>query len=264
MLTQKPTNAAFQLYSTCIEHMVSVIPDALPLSQAVVLPTSVDTAAVALYGHLKLPLPTLDPSPMGKKILIWGGSSSVGCSAIQLAIASGLEVVTTASRANHDFVKSLGATDVFDYNEPGVVDQLVDFFEPGDFIVDCISTKETESTCAEILGRIGGGKLPVVNIPQGTYPANVQPSFGELLLSLVQNQISDMFEVICVDSGHASPHIGDTIWHKFMPEALASRKFQAKPDPQIIQGGLEKVKQGIDLLREGVSAKKIVIEISSE
>lgn len=65
-----------------------------------------------------------------------------------------------------------------------------------------------------------------------------------------------------MDAGHASPHIGDTIWHKFMPEALASGKFQAKPDPQIIRGGLEMVKKGVDLLREGVSAKKIVVEIS--
>lgn len=195
MLTQKPTNAAFQLYSTCIEHMVSVVPDSLPLSKAVVLPVSVDTAIIALYIHLELPLPSLRPSPIGKKILIWGGSSSVGCSAIQFAVASGLEVVATASRANHDFVKSLGATHVFDYKDPSVVDQLINFLEPGDFIMDCISTKETETTCAEILGKIGGGKLPVVNFPQGTYPENVQSSFGEFFPSQVQKKFSDILKL---------------------------------------------------------------------
>jgi hypothetical protein len=58
--------------------------------------------------------------------------------------------------------------------------------------------------------------------------------------------------------------VGDAVWHKYIPEAFAAGKFQAKPDPLIIKGGLEKVQQGINLLRDGVSAKKIVIEISKE
>ena len=70
--------------------------------------------------------------------------------------------------------------------------------------------------------------------------------------------------MICLDPGHVQPEIGDYLWHKFIPEALAAGKFQAKPDPHVIKGGLAKVQDGIDLLRKGVSAKKIVIEISSE
>jgi len=56
--------------------------------------------------------------------------------------------------------------------------------------------------------------------------------------------------------------VGDAVWRRFIPEALAAGKFQAKPDPQIIEGGLEKVQDGINILRMGASAKKIVIEIS--
>ncbi|KAJ5713359.1 alcohol dehydrogenase [Penicillium malachiteum] len=244
LLTQKTTNMGFQHYSTCVEHLVSPVPDSLPLLNASVLPVGIDTAAAALYGHLKLPLPSLNPAPLSKKILIWGGSSSCGSSAIQLAVASGLEVVTTASSSNHELVRSLGATHVLNYKNPDVVDQLLSLLKPGDYVVDCIATKETQTTCGEILGRIGGGKLPVVNSPQGTYPENVEPSM-----------------VVCLP---VAPELGHHIWHKFIPEALAAGKYQAKPDPHLIPGGLERVQEAIDLLRQGVSAKKIVIEIAAE
>jgi hypothetical protein len=56
--------------------------------------------------------------------------------------------------------------------------------------------------------------------------------------------------------------IGDAIWRKYIANALAAGKFEAKPDQMIIEGGLEKVQEGIDILREGVSAKKVVIEVA--
>ncbi|KAJ5802993.1 alcohol dehydrogenase [Penicillium pulvis] len=247
LLTKKATNMGFQLYSTCNVHLVSHVPDSLPLLNAAVLPISVDTAATALYVQLDLPLPSLAPSATGKKILLWGGASSVGSSAIQLAVASGLEVVTTASSANHEYVKSLGASYAFDYKDSSAVDQIISLLKPGDYIVDCIASKETQTTCGDILQKIGGGKLPVVNYPGVTFPDNVTPAM-----------------VICLDPGFSAAHVGDAIWHNFMPSALAAGKFQAKPDPRLIQGGLSKVQEGIDLMREGVSAKKLVIEISTE
>ncbi|KAH6636020.1 hypothetical protein F5144DRAFT_566048 [Chaetomium tenue] len=41
-----------------------------------------------------LPPPSLDPSPTSTTLLIWGGSSSAGCNAIQLAVAAGCEVTS--------------------------------------------------------------------------------------------------------------------------------------------------------------------------
>src|ERR1700759_5093879 len=100
LITHKPSNAGFQLYSTCRELLVSAVPDSLPLANAAVLPLSVDTAATALFQTLSAPLPSLSPKPTGKTILIWGGSSSVGSSTIQLAVAAGYRVIATASEAN--------------------------------------------------------------------------------------------------------------------------------------------------------------------
>lgn len=64
--------------------------------------------------------------------------------------------------------------------------------------------------------------------------------------------------------GFSDPEVGDAVWRQYIPSALATGIFQAKPDPVILKGGLYKVQEGIDLLRGGVSAKKVVIEISQE
>ena len=72
---------------------------------------------------------------------------------MQLARASGLEVISTASAHNHDFVKSLGASEVFDHRSKSVIDGIVAALK-GKRIVgafDCISEGETQKACADIL-----------------------------------------------------------------------------------------------------------------
>lgn len=60
--------------------------------------------------------------------MIWGGSTSVGCNALQLAKAAGYEVITTASPANFEYLKKLGASEVFDYNSSSVKEDLISAF----------------------------------------------------------------------------------------------------------------------------------------
>ena len=38
-------------------------------------------------------------------------------------------------------------------------------------------------------------------------------------------------------------------------------KFTAKPDPVVIQGGLEKCQDALDVYRQGVSAAKVVVAL---
>ena len=80
------------------------------------LPLAFDTAAVGLYstgeGFLGLPHPSFKPESTGKTLVVYGGSSSVGALTIQLAVASGVKVVATASKHNFDFVKKNGASEV--------------------------------------------------------------------------------------------------------------------------------------------------------
>ena len=56
-------------------------------------------------------------------------------------------------------------------------------------------------------------------------------------------------------------HIGQHVWNSFAPEALANGTLKAKPDAQIVGHGLESVQKGVDLLRKGVSARKIVVTL---
>jgi NADPH:quinone reductase-like Zn-dependent oxidoreductase len=77
----------------------------------------VETAAVALTGLTALSAieDTLKLKP-GETILIQGGAGGVAGFAIQLAKHIGARVITTASAANHAYVRSLGADEVIDYN----------------------------------------------------------------------------------------------------------------------------------------------------
>jgi NADPH:quinone reductase-like Zn-dependent oxidoreductase len=70
-------------------------------------------------------MPTASPQPTGQTLLVWGGSTSVGSNAIQLALAAGYEVITTASPKNFDYVRRLGATKVFDYRSKTVVEDVI-------------------------------------------------------------------------------------------------------------------------------------------
>lgn len=251
----------FQLYSTTREIFVSAIPDSLPLENAAVLPVSISTAATALFVELKLPFPSLNPKPLGRRILVWGGSSSVGCSMIQLAVAAGLEVVTTASPANHDLMRSLGASQVFNYHDSDVTDKLLAVLKAGDLVMDAISTENTQTKCGEILGRLGGGTLPVTQPQAGTFPDNVNVVFGKIS-TIIRVASTNQPTVICIHLGFTALEVGNAVWREYIPKALAAGQFQAKPDPVVIEGGLEKVQEGIDILRKGVSAKKIVMNLS--
>jgi NADPH:quinone reductase-like Zn-dependent oxidoreductase len=77
----------------------------------------VNAAALALTGLTALSAieDTLKLKP-GEKILIQGGAGGVAGFAIQLAKHIGAHVITTASAANHPYLRSLGADEIIDYN----------------------------------------------------------------------------------------------------------------------------------------------------
>jgi NADPH:quinone reductase len=73
----------------------------------------------------------------GETVLITAAAGGVGGAAVQIAAAAGARVVAVASPANHDYLLSLGASEVFDYHAadwprrvravvPGGVDLLFD------------------------------------------------------------------------------------------------------------------------------------------
>lgn len=138
LMTKETKQAGFQELVCVPERSVVKLPDDMKETDAVVLPLAVSTAAAGLYQSRsqmapELDLPRLNPIKSGKTLLIWGGSSSVGTAAIQLAVASGLEVITTCSKRNFDLVEKLGAK-AFDYSSLSVVGDLVEELKKGEFV----------------------------------------------------------------------------------------------------------------------------------
>src|SRR6516164_744682 len=94
----------------------------------------VNAAALALTGLTAISAieDTLKLKP-GERILIQGGAGGVAGFAIQLAKHIGAHVITTASAANHPYLRTLGADEIIDYN-------AVDFTQA---VKDCDAVFET-------------------------------------------------------------------------------------------------------------------------
>ncbi|KAI9147979.1 Trans-enoyl reductase fsdC [Paramyrothecium foliicola] len=86
------------------------------------------TAIDALFNALGFGFPSAavnGDSPSNHPILIWGGASTVGAAAIQIAKSAGFgPIFATASPKNHETLKRLGATSCFDYRSPTVADEI--------------------------------------------------------------------------------------------------------------------------------------------
>ena len=91
------------------EDDVAMKPNNLTMEEAASIPLVGLTAWQVLVDRANL--------KKGEKVLIHAGSGGVGTFAIQLAKHFGATVATTASAANVDLVKSLGADVVIDYRQ---------------------------------------------------------------------------------------------------------------------------------------------------
>ena len=246
--TNKASEGAFQEYSLVLAHMASHIPSSLSYDNAAVLPLGFSTAACGLFqkDHLALQHPSVPAAKStGKTLLVWGGSTSVGSNGIQLAVAAGYEVITTASPKNFDYVKKLGASQVFDYNSKTVIDDLVNAFENKTIAgaLDTAGINGAAEACLDVVDKSHGDKSVSVimfipeNKPSGV---NVTLIFGA---TLKDNEVS---KAVYVD---------------FLAQALAEGTYIAAPDPWVVGKGLESVQAGFDAQKKGVSAKKVVVTL---
>ncbi|KAE8373894.1 GroES-like protein [Aspergillus bertholletiae] len=248
--SKDPANSGFQLYTLVKEITAAGIPDSISFEEAAVLPQAMSTAAAGLFlkESLDLPLPSASGvKPTGKSILIWGGASSVGTTTIQLAEAAGLTVITTASAHNHELVKSIGANAVFDYKSPTVVEDVASALASTDFVgvFDAISEPPSFEMVRAILDQM---KADVRTISVQPYDKSTE-RFAPIFISS---------NFLTYDS---NKHVADGIWRDFVAKALENGRLKPKPDPEVVGKGLEEIQDGVDTLKKGVSAKKIVVTL---
>ncbi len=246
LTTKRDCESAFQAYTVLTEGMTSHIPDFLPFERAAVLPLTLSTASNGLFsdGYLRLPYPTVHPKPTGKALLVWGGATCVGSCGMQLAIAAGYEVITTASPKNFDYVKKLGAARVFDYHSATIVEELIEALK-GKVIagaLDCIGIQGVFESCVQVVSKSEGKKfIATVRLPiPENLPHGIEAKF-----------------VMCSDIVHDG--VGKAVFVDYLPKALAEGKFIAAPDPQVVGKGLESVQAALDVVKRGMSAKKAVV-----
>ncbi|PVH77234.1 GroES-like protein [Cadophora sp. DSE1049] len=239
----------FQLYPVLKAATVSKIPESVSFKEAAVLPLSISTAAAGLFmkSTLGLEYPSTDSKiserAKGSTLLVWGCSSSVGSSVVQLAHAAGYSLVTTASPSNYEYCKDLGADHVLDYHNADIVDQLISILKGRKVVgaYDAIGSEITVRQSATILHALGGGKIASVGLAPEVF--------------------SDV-EVSRVSSGNIvtqEPEVADKIWGTFVPWALESGNLVGRPKALVVAKGLENVQAGLDRQKEGVSALKIEV-----
>jgi NADPH:quinone reductase-like Zn-dependent oxidoreductase len=98
--------------------IVAKKPDALSHVECAALALTGLTALVSIEDTLEL--------RAGETILIHGGAGGVASFAIQLAKHIGARVITTASAANHDYLRGLGADEIIDYNDRDFIEAVSD------------------------------------------------------------------------------------------------------------------------------------------
>ncbi|MCC4247673.1 MULTISPECIES: zinc-binding alcohol dehydrogenase family protein [Microbacterium] len=267
---------AFQEYTVLLERLAAPLPDALSDEQAAVFPLGVSTAACALFqpAHLGLRMPTGETADgQGGVVVVWGGSTSVGMNAIQLARAAGYDVVSTASPRNAPTVRSLGADAVVDYRAATAVDDLVAAIGGRPVVGAVALGAGSTDACIEVLRRTGGTRLAMASTPvslaelvgrRHLFPAML-PVFTRIGLTTVRSTLRARRAGIRAGfvwgSSLRDDEVGPTLWGAVIPRALADGSLRPMPEPLVVGEGLAEIQGALDRQRAGVSASKLVVRV---
>lgn len=266
--------SAFQEYAVLRKDLTSEIPNDMPFERAAVIPLGLSTAATALFCKDQLGLQLPGSKPTGETILVWGGATAVGVSAIQLAKSAGYRVVTTASPKNHDLMKSLGASQAFDYRSPTVVNDII--------------TALKNERCAGGMAIAPGSTDPTISIVGGSPASSSKrkwvalcsgpsmPSEPPSLLgwisfiasflwsggsSFVKARLSGVSTGFVFGTDLMKTDLGKTIWEGYLPTALKEGTYNTALEPIVVGHGLEYIQTALDLHQKGVSASKPVVTV---
>ncbi|KAH7139698.1 putative quinone oxidoreductase [Dactylonectria estremocensis] len=255
LVSGRPQDAAFALFTVVPADKAAILPDSIPFKEGVVVPfaleaavcaLSIKTPGVAMPGvatpALDLPYPSLEPVSIGKTLIVYGGSSSVGSMTTQVATAAGINVLSILSERNFELGRTCGATQVFDYHDASFVEKVIEAASASGHefvgIFDAVSSPETYSNSLAILAKLGGGHLACVHPPPENVPDNVKVGM-----------------IYAVDDA-ATP-----VWKDYVPVALQEGKLKCLPPPTVVGVGLGHIQEALEKSEAGVSATKLVVEL---
>jgi NADPH:quinone reductase-like Zn-dependent oxidoreductase len=266
----------FQRYTVLLAHMTAPIPKAMAFEDAVVLPLGLSTAASALFQRdmLALQHPGLGKKMDGKMVLVWGGSTSVGSNAIQLAAAAGYEVVATGAPQNFDYLRKLGATKVFDYRSVTVINDIVEAIAGNDLAGALAIGAGAAKACVNIASQCRGKRFVVLATPQISMDRIAEKRgnlvrFLPAMIEFIAANVGVMLTArllkvkakFVFGTSLKENEVGTLIYEQFLPSALEEGRYLAAPGPLVVGQGLESIDSALALHRAGVSARKVVVTL---
>ncbi|MBZ5695174.1 MAG: NADP-dependent oxidoreductase [Acidobacteriia bacterium] len=135
-------DGSYAEYIVVKESEVALKPKSIDHVHAAAIPLAALTAWQALFDAGKL--------SAGQTVLIHGAAGGVGSFAVQFAKLKGARVIGTASKKNHEFLRSLGADETIDYNTTKFEDVVRDV----DVVLDTI-TGETADRSWQVIKKGG-------------------------------------------------------------------------------------------------------------
>ncbi|KAM0469468.1 hypothetical protein ACHAPX_010489 [Trichoderma viride] len=242
--------SGFQEYVVLKSPKIAKIPKDVEYKDAVVLPLGISTAASCLFpkSESSFRAPTLNGTKPGngQTVLVWGGSSSVGSCGVQMLSLAGYEVIATASKRNHNMIRSSGASACFDQADSTVRDDIVAYLKGRNVVgaFDAISSDSTIETICEILKEAGARRVM----------ASVRPGAEQLTTN----------DVKIVTNFSMSPddyyQLSEATWG-WLEKSMTEKAVKYLPPAEVVGHGLESVQLAVDILSKGVSAKKLVVII---
>eukprot|EP01037_Dinobryon_pediforme_P006451 gene6451-6518_t len=274
---RRAAEGAFQTHVVLPAHMTAPIPPAMTYEAAAVLPLALTTAAAALFQDdmLALDAPSAGAVAKGRTVLVWGGSTSVGCNAIQLAVAAGYDVIATASPGNHAYLRQIGARAVFDRKDPAVLAQLKAELRGretcGAIAIGAGSTR----MCIDVLAGCPGRRFVAVATPPVSFDdvpagrgrwrklipvlASIVLGNGRLAMRAWRKGVRTRF---IWGGAPVNNAVGPMIFEQFLPAALAEGRYVSVPPARVFGEGLAAVPRALECQRQGVSATKLVVRLT--
>jgi len=154
-------------YTTLNQDLVALKPKNITFVEAAAL-------AVPLATSYSLLIESAQLQP-GQKILIQGASGGVGSIMVQMAKILGAYVIVTATTADAERLKSLGADEVIDYKTQDFTKLVKDV----DVVAD-LTGGEVQNKSFEVLKK--GGKLLSIVIPPSSELAEKYKVIGEFIM----------------------------------------------------------------------------------
>ncbi|GJC96409.1 zinc-binding oxidoreductase [Colletotrichum higginsianum] len=248
---------AYGEYSLADDKISFRVPKNISLEEAATLPLASMTAWLALFSKDSLSISR--DSGSDASILIWGGSSSVGSYAIQIAALHGLNVITTCSPRHFDLVKSLGASHVFDYRERDVVESIKKVAPRLEYVFDTIGNETSSGQASQAITESGGRLCTVRPGKANTENVTKQTKVTDVLVwtAFLKDHQYGPFKWPANESDHK---LGAEFFEK-LPGWVEDGTI--KPNtPQVIPGGLDRVEKGFQTYRDGsISGTKLVYKL---